>query len=51
VQPITDEVITYQQKVADTFYELKLLPKQIKVSEVAKATVATSGKSDRLSTK
>ena len=38
MQPITDEVITYQQKVADTFYELKLLPKQLKVSEVAKAT-------------
>ncbi len=51
VQPITDEVITYQQKVADVFYELKLLPKQIKVSEVAKATVATRGQSDRLLTK
>lgn len=35
VQPITDEVVTYQQKVADTFLELKLLPKQVKISEVA----------------
>ncbi|MEG4866125.1 MULTISPECIES: sulfonate ABC transporter substrate-binding protein [unclassified Microcoleus] len=35
VQPITDEVITYQQKVADTFLDLKLLPKPVKISEVA----------------
>lgn len=38
VQPITDEVITYQQKVADTFVDLKLLPKQVKISEVAQVT-------------
>ena len=38
VQPITAEVITYQQKVADTFLDLKLLPKPIKISEVAQAT-------------
>jgi sulfonate transport system substrate-binding protein len=38
VKPITNEVVTYQQKVADTFYDLKLLPKQLKVSEVAKIT-------------
>ena len=38
VQPITDEVITYQQKVADTFLDLKLLPKQVKISEVAQVT-------------
>ena len=38
VQPITDEVITYQQKVADTFLDLKVLPKQIKISEVAQVT-------------
>ena len=38
VQPITDEVITYQQKVADTFLDLKVLPKQIKISEVAQIT-------------
>ncbi|MEG4531263.1 sulfonate ABC transporter substrate-binding protein [Microcoleus sp. D2_18a_D3] len=38
VQPITAEVITYQQKVADTFLDLKLLPKQIKISEVAQVT-------------
>lgn len=35
VQPIKDDVIAYQQKVADTFFELKLLPKQINVKEVA----------------
>ncbi|MEG3950197.1 sulfonate ABC transporter substrate-binding protein [Microcoleus sp. SVA1_A4] len=38
VQPITQEVITYQQKVADTFLDLKLLPKQVKISEVAQVT-------------
>ena len=38
VQPITDEVITYQQKVADTFLDLKVLPKQVKISEVAQVT-------------
>lgn len=38
VKPITDEVITYQQKVADAFFELKLLPKQVKVSQVAQVT-------------
>ena len=38
VQPITAEVITYQQKVADTFLDLKLLPKQVKISEVAQVT-------------
>lgn len=38
VQPITDEVVNYQQKVADTFFELKLLPKELRVSEVARAT-------------
>jgi sulfonate transport system substrate-binding protein len=38
VKPITNDVVTYQQKLADTFYQLKLLPKQLKVSEVAKTT-------------
>jgi sulfonate transport system substrate-binding protein len=38
VQPITDEVVAYQQKVADTFYELKVLPKQLKISEVAQGS-------------
>ena len=38
VQAITDEVVNYQQKVADTFFELKLLPKELRVSEVARVT-------------
>ena len=38
VQPITEEVVAYQQKVADTFYELKVLPKQLKISEVAQVS-------------
>jgi sulfonate transport system substrate-binding protein len=35
VQPITNDVITYQQQVADSFYRLGLIPKQLNVSEVA----------------
>jgi len=38
VQQITGEVVTYQQKVADTFLALKLLPQPIKISEVAQVT-------------
>jgi sulfonate transport system substrate-binding protein len=38
VQQITGEVVTYQQKVADAFLDLKLLPKPIKISEVAQVT-------------
>ncbi|WP_427162663.1 sulfonate ABC transporter substrate-binding protein [Aliinostoc sp. HNIBRCY26] len=33
VTPITPELITLQQRVADKFYELKLIPKQINVKE------------------
>jgi sulfonate transport system substrate-binding protein len=34
VLPLTDEVITKQQDVADTFYKIKLIPKEIKVKEI-----------------
>lgn len=34
VLPITDEVISGQQQIADTFYKIKLTPKAIKVSEI-----------------
>ncbi|MEH2264305.1 sulfonate ABC transporter substrate-binding protein [Nostoc sp.] len=34
VLPLTEEVITKQQEVADTFYKIKLLPREIKVKEV-----------------
>jgi len=34
VLPLTEEVIDNQQKVADTFYQLKLIPKQINVRDV-----------------
>lgn len=33
VKPVTPEVAAQQQKIADTFLELKLLPKPIKVSD------------------
>jgi sulfonate transport system substrate-binding protein len=32
--PLTDEVIAKQQEVADTFYKIKLIPKQINVKEI-----------------
>ncbi len=33
VLPLTDEVITQQQNIADTFYKIKLVPKQIQVKD------------------
>jgi sulfonate transport system substrate-binding protein len=35
VKPLTDDVIAQQQKIADTFYELKLIPKAISVKEAS----------------
>ena len=37
VQPIQPDVIAYQQEVADTFFKLKLLPKQLDIKEAAPA--------------
>jgi sulfonate transport system substrate-binding protein len=34
IQPITDEVVAYQQDVADTFYDLQLIPTKLDVSTV-----------------
>src|SRR3981081_450690 len=36
IKPITDSVIADQQQVADTFFTFGLLPKQIKISDVAR---------------
>jgi sulfonate transport system substrate-binding protein len=36
IKPITDSVISDQQQVADTFFSLGLLPKQIKISDAAR---------------
>ncbi len=36
IKPVTDGVIADQQKVADTFFALGLLPKQIKISDAAR---------------
>jgi sulfonate transport system substrate-binding protein len=36
IQPIAAAVIEEQQKIADTFYQLGLLPKQIKISDVVR---------------
>lgn len=34
VEPITEEIVTYQQKLADTFFRLKLVPKKLDVKQV-----------------
>jgi sulfonate transport system substrate-binding protein len=36
IKPITDSVIAAQQQVADTFFALGLLPKQVKISDAAR---------------
>jgi sulfonate transport system substrate-binding protein len=36
IKPITDSVIADQQQVADAFFALGLIPKQIKISDVAR---------------
>lgn len=33
VLPLTDDVIKAQQEIADTFYNIKLIPKQVKIQE------------------
>ncbi|MGY3442995.1 MULTISPECIES: sulfonate ABC transporter substrate-binding protein [unclassified Bradyrhizobium] len=35
IKPVTDSVVADQQQVADTFFALGLIPKQIKISDVA----------------
>jgi sulfonate transport system substrate-binding protein len=35
VKPVTPEVLAAQQKIADKFYELKLVPKQVRVTDAA----------------
>ena len=35
VRPLTDAVVADQQKIADTFHELKLIPKAVSVKEAA----------------
>lgn len=34
VLPLTDDVITKQQEVADTFYKIQLIPKQVNVKDI-----------------
>ena len=38
VKPVPASVIADQQKLADTFFELKLIPKAIKVSDAVVLT-------------
>jgi sulfonate transport system substrate-binding protein len=36
IKPIDDAVLADQQKLADTLYQLKLIPKEVRVSDIAK---------------
>ena len=36
IKPITESVVADQQQVADTFFSLGLIPRQIKISDVAR---------------
>lgn len=36
IKPIDDEVLAGQQKIADTLYQLKLIPKEVRVSDIAR---------------
>ena len=41
VQPLTPAVAAEQQKIADTFYELKLIPNPIRIADALPVTVAS----------
>ena len=36
IKPIDDKVLADQQKIADTLYQLKLIPKEVRVSDIAR---------------
>ena len=36
IKPIDDQVLADQQKLADTLYQLKLIPKEVRVSDIAR---------------
>jgi len=39
VKPVTPEVLAAQQKIADKFFELKLVPKQVRIADAARGPV------------
>ena len=43
VEPLTPQVATDQQKIADAFFELKLIPKPIRISDALPKRVLTAG--------
>ena len=44
VTPVTQAVAAEQQKIADSFYTLKLIPKPIRIAEALPSTVTTASK-------
>ena len=44
IRPITPQVAAEQQKIADAFFELKLIPKPVKVAEALPSTLRVAQK-------
>ncbi|EDT40435.1 aliphatic sulfonates family ABC transporter, periplasmic ligand-binding protein [Burkholderia ambifaria] len=40
VEPVTRETLTYQQHIADVFYQAGILPKRVDVGQAAPPTLA-----------
>ena len=36
IKPIDDQVLVHQQQLADTLHQLKLIPKEVRVSDIAR---------------
>jgi sulfonate transport system substrate-binding protein len=47
VKPVSDQVLAEQQRIADTFYELKLIPKHINVRDATLQGTATGAQAKR----
>jgi sulfonate transport system substrate-binding protein len=44
IKPISAQVAAEQQKIADAFYELKLIPKSLKVADALPSTVKVAAR-------
>ena len=36
IKPIDDQVLVNQQKLADTLFQIKLIPREVRVSDIAR---------------
>jgi sulfonate transport system substrate-binding protein len=44
VVPVTAAVAAQQQKIADTFFDLKLIPRPIRIADALPAGIVVAGK-------